>query len=255
MKRPGRHGGGGHGGGRERWVLPYADFVTVLLCFFIVMFSLSSVDAYKFAALARSLHQALGGRGSVLIDAPDASLSPQQPFPIELDELMNGDYTSFLAQMVPVQQQVQELINEAGLTASVEMTSEERGLVISVQDTVLFAVGSADLTAGARELMDKLGLILLQTANYIRIEGHTDNVPINTLRFPSNWELSAARSTSVVQYLIARHNFPPGRLSATGYGEYRPKDTNETPEGRQKNRRVDFVVLSSTYEKSEPQRD
>jgi chemotaxis protein MotB len=100
--------------------------------------------------------------------------------------------------------------------------------------------------------MGKLGLILLQTPNFIRIEGHTDNVPINTPRFPSNWELSVARATSVVQYLISRHNFPPERLSATGYGEYRPKASNATAEGRQKNRRVDFVILSSLYEKAEP---
>lgn len=256
MKRPGRHGGGGkHGGGRERWVLPYADFVTVLLCFFIVLYSLSSVDAEKFAALARSLHHAMGGRGSVLIEAPDASLGPEERFPMELDKgFIRVSDTTFLAQMAPIQKQVQELVDEAGLTAQVEMTTEERGLVISVQDTVLFVTGSADLTPSARDIMGKLGLILLQTSNYIRIEGHTDNVPINTPRFPSNWELSVARSTSVVRYLIARHNFPPGRLSATGYGEYRPKDTNDTVQGRQKNRRVDFVVLSSTYEKSEPQR-
>jgi len=255
VKRPGKHGGGGHGGGRERWVLPYADFVTVLLCFFIVLYSLSTIDAHKFAALARSLHHALGGQGSVLIEAPDASLGPDERFPMELDKgFVKSSDTAFLAQMAPVQKQVQELMEEAGLTAHIEMTTEERGLVISIQDTVLFATGSADLTPTAREIMDKLGLILLQTPNYIRIEGHTDNVPINTPRFPSNWELSAARSTSVVRYLIARHNFPPGRLSATGYGEYRPRDTNDTAQGRQRNRRVDFVVLSSIYEKTEPQR-
>lgn len=256
MKRPGKHGGGGgHGGGRERWAVPYADFVTVLLCFFIVLYSLSSVDAEKFAALARSLHHALGGRGSVLIEAPDASLGPEERFPMELDKgFVEASDTTFLAQIAPVQKQVQKLMDEAGLTASIEMRTEERGLVISVQDAVLFTTGSADLTPTAREIMGKLGLILLQTPNYIRIEGHTDNVPINTPRFPSNWELSVARSTSVVRYLIARHNFPPGRLSATGYGEYRPKDTNDTAHGRQKNRRVDFVVLSSTYEKIEPQR-
>jgi len=244
----------GKGSNREKWVLPYADFVTVLLCFFIVMYSLSSVDAEKFAALARALQHSLGGRGTVLIEAPDASIGPDSYNPIELDRGISQVHdTAFLAQIASVQQQVQELMDEAGLTAQIEMFTEERGLVISVQDTVLFSSGSAKLTPQAREVMDKLGLILLQTPNYIRIEGHTDNVPINTPRFSSNWELSVARATSVVQYLIARHNFPPERLSATGYGEYRPKATNATAEGRQKNRRVDFVILSSLYEKSEPQ--
>ncbi|MBE0466185.1 MAG: OmpA family protein [Candidatus Desulforudis sp.] len=254
MKRLGRHGGSGHGGTRERWVLPYADFMTVLLCFFIVMYSLSSVDAEKFAALARALQHSLGGRGSVLIEAPDAAIGPDERFPFEIDRGISKVHdATYLAQIASVQQQVQELMDEVGLTGQVEMKVEERGLVISVQDTVLFATGSAELTSLAREIMDKLGLIILQTPNYIRIEGHTDNVPINTPRFPSNWELSAARSTSVVQYLIARHNFPPERLSATGYGEYRPKAANTTPDGRQKNRRVDFVILSSTFEMVEPE--
>jgi len=243
----------GKGGTREKWVLPYADFVTVLLCFFIIMYSLSSVDAEKFAALARALQHALGGRGTVLIEAPDASIGPDAHYPIEIDRGISMVHdASFLAQIASVQQQVQALIEEAGLAAQIETSVEERGLVISVQDTVLFHTGSAELTPQAREVMDKLGLILLQTPNYIRIEGHTDNVPINTPRFPSNWELSAARATSVVQYLISRHNFPPERLSATGYGEYRPKASNATAEGRQKNRRVDFVILSSLYEKAEP---
>lgn len=253
MKRPGKHEGGRHGTGREGWVLPYADFMTVLLCFFIVLYSLSSVDAEKFAALARALQHSLGGRGTVLIEAPDVAIGPDAHYPIEIDQGISKVHDDdFLMQMSTVQQQVQQMMEEAGLSAQIEMTTEERGLVISVQDTVLFASGSADLTPQAQELMRKLGLILLQTPNYIRIEGHTDNVPINTPRFPSNWELSVARAASVVQCLIAQHNFPPERLSATGYSEYRPKATNDTAAGRQKNRRVDFVILSSMFDKVEP---
>lgn len=253
MKRPGKRRGGGHGAGREGWVLPYADFMTVLLCFFIVLYSLSSVDAEKFAALSRALQQSLGGQGTVLIEAPDAAIGPDAHHPIEIDQGISKIHDDdFLMQMSMVQQQVQKLMEEVGLSAQIEMTTEERGLVISVQDTVLFATGSAELTPRARELMGKLGLILLQTPNYIRIEGHTDNVPINTPRFPSNWELSVGRATSVVQHLIALHNFPSERLSATGYSEYRPKATNDTAAGRQKNRRVDFVILSSMFDKVEP---
>lgn len=242
------------GGSRERWVLPYADFITVLLCFFIVMYSLSSIDAEKFAALARALQQALGGSGTILLEQPETGLGPEGHLPIDLDSGMSAEQrANYMAQLRIVEDQVQQLAEEVGISAHIEMVLEERGLVISVQDAVLFATGSAELTSTARNVMDKLGLILLQTPNFIRIEGHTDNVPINTLRYPSNWELSTDRATSVVQHLIVRHNFPPSRLSATGYSEYRPKADNTTYEGRQKNRRVDFVVMSSMYEKLEPQ--
>lgn len=236
---------------RERWLLPYSDFTTVLLCFFIVMYSLSTIDAEKFEALARVLQQALGGGGSIVIEAPLSDIGPDAVQPFSKDRVTD-DFLADSIQLAVIEQQLRELFEQSGIAAQVEIATEERGLVVSIQDTVLFASGSAELTAFAREVMDDVGLVLLQTANYIRVEGHTDNQPIHTVRFPSNWELSVARSTCVIQYLIARHNFPPERLGATGYGEYRPKVSNDTPENRQVNRRVDFVILSSKYEGSEP---
>lgn len=238
---------------RERWLVPYSDFVTVLLCFFIVMYSLSTLDAEKFAALARALQQALGGGGNIVIEAPMSSVGPDtmQPLAGEPSPSPN-EHLSDSIQLAVIEQQIREMIKESGIEAQVETTTEERGLVISIQDTVLFDSGSAELTPFARQIMDELGLILLQTPNYLRVEGHTDNRPINTPRFPSNWELSVARSTSVIQYLIARHNFPPERLGAAGYGEYRPKAPNNTAENQQLNRRVDFVILSSRFEGAEP---
>jgi len=238
---------------RERWLVAYADFVTVLLCFFIVMYSLSSINAQKFSELARALQNAMGGGGNIVIEAPLAAVGPDTFEPFTRDSSVPGrDAVSDSIELAVIERQIQELIKEHGLEAEVQTVTEERGLVISVQDTVLFVSGSADLTPRAAEIMDKLGLILLQTPNYIRVEGHTDNLPINTPRFPSNWELSVGRSTSVIQYLLARHNFPPQRLSASGYGEYRPKAANDTVANRQLNRRVDFVVLSSKFEASEP---
>lgn len=236
---------------RERWLLPYSDFTTVLLCFFIVMYSLSTIDAEKFAALARVLQQALGGGGAIVIETPLSDVGPDTMEPFA-GEVGYEDILADSIQLAVIEQQLRDLFEESGIAGQVAMTTEERGLVVSIQDTVLFDSGSANLTPFAHDIMNNLGLVLLQTANYVRVEGHTDNQPINTPRFPSNWELSGIRATNVVKYLIARHNFPPERLGATGYGEHRPVAPNDTPENRQVNRRVDFVILSSKFESSEP---
>jgi len=115
-------------------------------------------------------------------------------------------------------------------------------LVISLKEKILFETGKADLPPEAKAVLDKLHPVFLQIPNQIIVEGHTDNVPIKTMQFPSNWELSTARSTQVIRYLIEEKNFPKERISATGYGEYHPVVSNDTPEGRAENRRVDFVI-------------
>jgi len=151
-----------------------------------------------------------------------------------------------------VKSQLASFIKEENLGASVSVRSEERGIVVSFQDPVLFALGSAELTTQAKEILYKVGSLLLDIPNYIRVEGHTDDLPIHTARYPSNWELSVARATSVVQELIRSLGFPPERLSATGYGEYRPRVPNTSDANRQLNRRVSIVILSSEYEVAEP---
>ena len=244
--------GGSHGGGegrasRERWLITYADLITLLLIFFIVMYAISKVDADKFAAIAQALTRALGGSGMVL-PHPGASVSPGvgQPQSAVTPGASEG------LELARVKSQLEEVLAQRGLNAYFSVRQEERGIVLSIQDTVLFDLGKADLRPEARKIIDEVGLVLLQTPNYIRIEGHTDNWPIHTERFPSNWELSVARACSVVQRLVQGLNFPPERLSATGYGEYRPRAPNDTPENRQLNRRVDFVILSSKYKNVEP---
>ncbi|MEW5762747.1 MAG: flagellar motor protein MotB [Bacillota bacterium] len=245
--------GPGHGGAegrasRDRWLITYADLITLLLIFFVVMYAISKVDADKFAAIAQALTKALGGSGMVL-PHPGASVSPGvgQPQSAVTPGASEG------LELARVRTQLEEVLREKGLNAYFSVRQEERGIVLSIQDTVLFDLGKADLRPEAKKIIDDVGLVLLQTPNYIRIEGHTDNLPIHTPQFPSNWELSVARACSVVQRLIHTLNFPPERLSATGYGEYRPRVPNDTPEHRQLNRRVDFVILSSRYRNVEPQ--
>ncbi|MDI6710284.1 MAG: flagellar motor protein MotB [Thermoanaerobacterales bacterium] len=234
---------------QDRWLITYADLITLLLIFFVVMYAMSKVDASKFRAIAESLTKALGGAGMVL-DYPGVTVAPGVGVTGQDSPSIQNKQEGLMLEKI--QSQLEQLIKEQGLQARLSVRSEERGIVLSIQDTALFPLASAELTPQAKEIVHKVGLILLQTSNYIRIEGHTDNLPIHNARFPSNWELSVARSCSVVQELIRDLHFPPERLSATGYGEYRPVATNDTPEGRQQNRRVDFIILRSKYEGAEP---
>lgn len=222
-------------GNLERWLLTYADLITLLLIFFVVMYSISVLDAKKFQAIASSLSSVLHGRSSDILDYIGPSV-------IEGEALQMGE----------IRKQLQEYIDANNLGNSIHIYTQERGLVISLKDTVLFPSGKADLTPEAQEIIRKVGISLKGIDNYIRVEGHTDNLPINTPEFPSNWELSAARATNVVRFLLKEAGLPPEKLSEAGYGEYRPIASNETPAGRSLNRRVDIVILRSEHQMTEP---
>jgi chemotaxis protein MotB len=225
----------------ERWLLTYADLITLLLIFFIVLYSMSQVDKKKFEAMSQSLAIVFGGvgRGGVL-DA-GRSLIPGDKVYKERLEMQNTE------------QKVRRMIAQKGLEGKISTDLGPRGLVISVKDTLLFEIGSADLTGPAKEIIRSVGHILAATPNAVRVEGHTDNVPIHTARFFSNWELSTARATNVLQYFITKGDIAPDRLSAAGYGEYKPSVPNTSERNRALNRRVDIVLLSSDYSKFEPE--
>ncbi|MFS8572384.1 MAG: OmpA family protein [Clostridia bacterium] len=134
----------------------------------------------------------------------------------------------------------------------VAIESTERGIVIHFTDRVLFDTGRAEIKPEAREVLQAVAVELAKLPHHIRVEGHTDNVPIHNERFPSNWELSTARAVTVLRFLIQVGGLDPGRLSAVGYGEYRPIASNDTPEGRARNRRVDIVLLDHGLAAFEP---
>jgi chemotaxis protein MotB len=148
-------------------------------------------------------------------------------------------------------ERVEEIISEDDLNG-IQVNLDERGLVIRFVEGVLFDSGKADIKNEARAILDKIAPLLIDTHRHIRIEGHTDNLPINTREFPSNWELSTARAVNVVKYFIEKHNFSPYILSAAGYGEYRPIAPNDSDKNRALNRRVDIIILKSTSESTEP---
>ncbi|MGO0121816.1 flagellar motor protein MotB [Desulfothermobacter acidiphilus] len=239
---------------RDRWLITYADLITLLLIFFIVLYTFSKVDAEKFAGVAEALSRALGGGAGMILEGQGPAVvsgAPEfEPGHDAKFALSGGGEESL--QLEKIKAEIEKYAKEKGLQAKITARIEERGLVVSVMDTVLFPIGSAELTPQARGVVDEVGKILLKMPNCVRIEGHTCDLPIHTPRYPSNWELSVARATSVVEELAHAVNFPPQRLCACGYGEYRPLVPNDSEEHRQMNRRVDFVVLRSTYQKAEP---
>ncbi len=236
----------------ERWLLTYSDLITLLMIFFVVMYSLSNLSAKKFQDIALSLAHAMGGGGQSVMNEPGTALAPGVSGSSLTEDIQSTMDIKEVSDLEKIRQELQTYIDENGLNDRVSVTLEERGVVLSFKDVALFPLGSAELTADARELINKTGQILKKASQYIRVEGHTDSLPISTAQFPSNWELSVTRATRVVQELIRELGFHPERLSAAGYGEYRPKLSNDTPENRQQNRRVDIVVLKSKYETAEP---
>jgi chemotaxis protein MotB len=227
----------------ERWLLTYSDLITLLLIFFIVLYSMSKVDAKKFEEMSKSLSVALGGSGRGGVLEQGRSLIPGDKVYKERLEMQN------------TQERIRRMIAAMGLDGKISTMLSNRGLVISVKDTVLFPVGAVDLTPGAQQMMMSVANILADMPNAIRIEGHTDTVPIHTERFYSNWELSTTRATNVLQFLIQKAGLPPQRLSAAGYGEYKPAVPNTSDRNRALNRRVDIVLLSSAYNQFEPGND
>ena len=264
----------------ERWLVSYADFITLLFAFFTTMYAISTVDAQKMGRMVLSMRASFNS--PVFVPGSDSlSLSEGQGAgaPLSRDLVENVDVpkekaleeysvqnlksleANFIANALPrgevialtrLKENVDGLIASRSMNSKVRTRMESRGLVISLGEGGFFDSGSDQLKPEGRELLDALAQRLVITENQIRIEGHTDNVPIRTMRFPSNWELSTARATAIVSYLVHKFDFTPQRLSAAGYGEFCPLDANRTPKGRTRNRRVDIVVLNSSAVRSEP---
>ncbi len=229
-------------GGHERWLITYADMITLLLIFFIIMYTLSRIDVKKFQYLSASLSKALGAGGMVL-DSPGPSVVPGIAGSVPDSALHSGENQ----QLENVRREIEKHIKDANLQAKVSVTSEERGVVLSFQGEVLFRLGSAELTPRAREILFKVGPILEKMPNYLRVEGHTDDLPIVNAPYPSNWELSADRANSVLKFILKNFKIHPERMSSVAYGEYRPVVPNDSDLNRQRNRRVDIVILHSKF--------
>ena len=225
----------------ERWLLTYADLITLLLAFFIVMYSMSSMDDRKFGRMATAFSGVLHGEESARARVVAPGAGGNIP-----------DYEELLA----LREQIEAVVEAQQLKDKIATMQDERGLVIRVMDQAAFDPGSADLKPRMFAILDLLASQVSVMDNHVRVEGHTDNRPISTIQFPSNWELSTARATRVVRYLVEEQQLDPRRISALGYGPYRPVADNADPAGRARNRRVDLIVLvdRKNEPEAEPQR-
>lgn len=228
----------------ERWLISYADFITLLFAFFVTLYSISTVDQKK-------LEKAVEAFQGAFAPAPDQPRLPVPGIPGRIDSY-GASYLAGRGGLADVRARLQERLDSLG-EARVELTIDHRGLVISVREAASFDVGSAELDDHARRLFQEIGATLVALPNAVRVEGHTDDVPIHTSRFRSNWELSTARATRVVAYFVHDVGISPDRLSAAGYAEHHPLGPNDAAAGRARNRRVDVVVLNpETREREEP---
>jgi len=229
----------------ERWLISYADFITLLFILFIILYSFSQIDMKKYKQVAQSLASEFSGGGNSALDGPGGSGSGSGSDSGSQKEDAVSQENQALTSLA---REIDIYAKENGISANIEMRSNETGLYISLTGTVLFQDASATLTPEAKEFINTIFYRLKPLPNHILIEGHTDNRPIKSTEFPSNWELSAARSINLVRYLIEGYNFEPQRLSSAAYGQYRPVASNETPEGQSKNRRVEIIILKAAQE-------
>lgn len=244
----------------ERWAIPYGDLLTLLLAFFVVMYSISSVNAGKYRVLSNSLYAAFRGQPRSLepiqighrvvrpggasaprsAPAPVLKAAPPQAAPVRPLSAAVPDDPTLGRVAAHVDRAMAELMRE-----HVVMVHREPGMIeVQFRTDLLFPSGSAHLSPSATVAIERLGGVLMHYRNPVRVEGFTDNVPIRTVQFASNWELSAARAGSVVHVLSA-HGVAPSRLAVIGFGDQRPVASNATAAGREANRRVVVVILSN----------
>jgi len=247
----------------ERWLVSYADFITLLFAFFVVMFASTQADRTKARAVSESVKEALEhgqfsaaistvlGRGRhearkapITNDPAEARENPSPP-PGPPAARPPADLTKSMGSL---QQGLESEIK----SGKVQLKMTPRGLIISLREAAFFASGDDTVAPASYPILGKISEVIAQVPNPLRLEGHTDSVPIHNSRFRSNWQLSVARSIAMLELLHERHQFPTERMSVAGFAENAPTDTNETEQGRAHNRRVDVVVLSAEALTGEP---
>ncbi|SDH31338.1 chemotaxis protein MotB [Alteribacillus persepolensis] len=230
--------------GSPKWMVTFSDIVLLVLVFFVMLFSMSVIDAKKFQAIADSFQdQAMFESFSSIAELENQNMdtdssagnanTAQEEEEINLDELL---------------QEVQAYLEENDLNEYISATRDDRGVVLVLQEQLLFHTGEADILSEGEPFLNKVGTLLELLPNLVKVEGHTDNRPISTYRYPSNWELSGARASSVIRYLISRHDLEQNRFAATGYGATQPIAPNNSEENMQKNRRVVIVISDPAFE-------
>lgn len=239
----------------DRWLVSYADFITLLFAFFVVLYSTAQVDKKKMGKLSAAIQVAFEQLGAFPPSgSPTAAEAPPQPVrnPPPVAEPVAEPPTPEEPDLTSLRKELEQALAGEIARNEVSIHTVTEGLVISLREAGFFGSGSADIQSHSQAAFSRMAALLGQGKYHIRIEGHTDNKPIHTSQFASNWELSTARSTEIVRQLIAQHQFPPEALSAAGYAEYHPIASNDTEKGRAMNRRVDVVILGRAHAIARP---
>lgn len=232
------------GGGAPEWMCTFSDLVTLLMCFFVLLFAMSTIQEETFKELVESMKSALGVQqipetgtreGLVMMVQPSPDSKKERP-----DNAMDEMGGMVQKEVQEIVSDVKELVMFNKLGGKVRVEENEDGAVITISDMVLFEPGASSISSGGLDVMVKIAKVLAQFAYPIKVAGHTDNIPINTEKYASNWELSANRASDVVRFLISQ-GIDPRLLSAEGYAEFRPVADNKTAAGRAKNRRVEIL--------------
>ncbi len=221
--------------GSPAWMLTYGDMMTLLLVFFVLLYSFSVMDLSKFQGFISALQSRLGvlDGGQTIIDETEMTRGS-----------MGEDFNPSQRALNKVMGDMNSYIKEQELQQKVIMEQNERGLVVRLTGQLLYDLGKAEIKPVGKQVLDQIAVSISTIPNNIMVEGHTDNWPITTANFPSNWELSTARATNVIRYFIEEHGLNPERLAAAGYSEYRPLYLNDTAQNRAGNRRVEIVILN-----------
>ena len=230
------------------WVITFADMVTLLMVFFILLFAIGTIEQEKWRQLKESLREALGADAIEEmgtrqgLDVIKTQVDEQTVHAVdEVGAMVNREMEDIISE-------VEEFVFKNKLAGEVRVSSDERGAVITISDVVLFPAGSAEMTPKGRTTLRQVFDVLKQFNYNVKVEGHTDNTPIHTLRYPSNWELSASRAAEVAHMLID-DGYPPERLSVEGFAEFRPKVPNTSSENRAVNRRIEVVYQRGSIRK------
>jgi len=245
--------------GAPKWMVTYSDMITLVLVFFILLFSMSQIDMHKFESITESFQsRAILDflSSSSVTESPDSLDEGSTNLPdSEADDapdLNESHLAEYLEEwekkedaLARLMDNIEVFLEEEGLTDDVTANRTEEGVVLVLQDNILFEPADADVLEQGQLFLDEIGGLLEEMPNHVRIEGHTDTRPISNYRYPSNWELSGARASSVIRYLLDEFDLDVERFSLIGYGEVKPVANNDTPENMAKNRRVEIIILDA----------
>jgi chemotaxis protein MotB len=237
-----------HDNGHDRWLVSYADFITLLFAFFVVMYAISSVNESKYRALADSLVSAFGSVPAMPAYHGEQPAAPPTPLKPTISQKRGSDaLRREKEQLTRIARDILKVLAPLINEGKVRVTQTDRGVKVEINASVLFAPGDAKLAEETSQALKAVAAVLKDDHHAIQVEGHTDSVPISNALFPSNWELSAVRASSVVR-LFVENDIAENRLTAVGRGPTQPVGSNDTPEGRLRNRRVAVMILSALPE-------